>query len=175
MNPIIRSFAPVAHQQARLLILGSMPGKASLATGQYYAHPRNLFWSIMQQLFAIDPVAQYPDRLEALKSCGIALWDVLGECERRSSLDGDIIETSIVPNDLPGFLRQYAQIRHIAFNGGKAEQVFKRYVLPRLTLAGEMNFLRLPSTSPANASIALEHKLTSWRQVTNLLTEPACF
>ena len=163
----VYSFPPVARADASVLILGSMPGKASLAANQYYAHPHNLFWPFMQQLFGADPALGYQERLHLLQAHGIALWDVLKECYRSSSLDGDIVETSIVANDFAGFFAQYRQIRRIFFNGAKAEQAFKRYVLPGLGNVGEMQLVRLPSTSPANASIPISKKLESWQRITS--------
>jgi TDG/mug DNA glycosylase family protein len=142
-----------------------MPGKASLAANQYYAHRHNLFWPIMQQLFGIDPIVHYQERLAILQSHGIALWDVLKECFRTSSLDGDIVETSIIPNDFASFFGQHRQIRRIFFNGAKAEHAFKRYVLPGLTAMENISLVRLPSTSPANASIPMGKKLQSWQAI----------
>jgi TDG/mug DNA glycosylase family protein len=161
----VYSFPPVAKPDAKILILGSMPGKASLAANQYYAHRHNLFWPIMRQLFGIDSTCAYEERLALLQSHGIALWDVLKECYRSSSLDGDIVETSIIPNDFAAFFTQHRQIRHVFFNGAKAEQAFRRYVLPGLTSMEEISLVRLPSTSPANASIAMNNKLHSWQRI----------
>jgi double-stranded uracil-DNA glycosylase len=143
-----------------------MPGKASLAASQYYAHRHNLFWPIMQQLFGIDPTSTYEERLALLQSQGIALWDVLKECFRSSSLDGDIVETSIIANDFATFFAQHSHIRRIFFNGEKAEKAFKRYVLPGLTGMEDISLVRLPSTSPANASITRDRKLQSWQTIT---------
>ena len=161
----IYSFAPVAQLDARILILGSMPGKASLAANQYYAHPHNLFWPIMQQLFGADRTLPYQERLAILQAHGIALWDVLKECERHTSLDGDIVETSIIANDFAAFFSRHQQIRRIFFNGAKAEQAFKRYVATGLTGIEGISMLRLPSTSPANASIPPNDKLQSWQRL----------
>lgn len=166
----VHSFPPVARADATTLILGSMPGKASLVENQYYAHPHNLFWPIVHQVFGVALADSYEKRLDLLQSNGIALWDVIKECYRSSSLDGDIVETSIVPNDFAMFFAGHRQIRHVFFNGAKAEQAFKRYVLSGLAHLCdeqwvEMQWTKLPSTSPANASIPLGKKLESWQQI----------
>jgi double-stranded uracil-DNA glycosylase len=158
----IRSFPPVARIDAKVLILGSMPGKVSLTRQQYYAHARNLFWPLMGELFGAGPDLPYELRLARLQECGVALWDVLHECERISSLDAHIIENSIVANNFAGFLARHTAIRRICFNGTKAEQAFRRYVLPEIPLTIEL--VGLPSTSPANASIPLEIKRQRWQE-----------
>lgn len=162
----VHSFAPISTPSASVLILGSMPGKASLAAHQYYAHPRNDFWPIMGKLLAIPQEAPYEVRCHALLSADIALWDVLKTCTRSSSLDSDIIASSIVTNDFEGFLRLHPEIRTIFFNGAKAENIFNRYVIPKLSPAfAKPCKVRLPSTSPANASIPFAEKLAQWRVV----------
>src|SRR5690606_33770370 len=95
----IYSFPPIARSDATRLILGSMPGKLSLARSEYYAHPRNVFWSIMAALAGFDASAPYESRCQALRETRIAVWDVLAACIRESSLDADIVSASISPND----------------------------------------------------------------------------
>lgn len=158
----LEGFAPIADGQARLLILGSMPGGHSLRIGEYYAHPRNLFWSIMAELCGFDATLAYPQRLEALKSAGIALWDVLHACRREGSADAKIDDASIEINDIAGFLRQHQRIGAILCNGAKAEQCFRRHVRPTLDDAS-LPCLRLPSTSPAHAALGRPQKLAVWR------------
>ncbi|MDR2837726.1 MAG: DNA-deoxyinosine glycosylase [Azonexus sp.] len=164
---IVHSFPPVAAPDARILILGSMPGKVSLAQRQYYAHPQNLFWRIMGELFDAGWEMPYEQRLERLQQSGVALWDVLQECVRDSALDSDIAEDSIVANDFSGFFAQHAKIRRVFFNGAKAEQVFRRYVAPTIGDQPACEWFRLPSTSPANASIPLATRLAQWRRITS--------
>ena len=160
----VRSFPPVADRASRVLILGSMPGVASLRAGQYYAHPRNAFWRIMGELVGVDPSAAYEARLAGLLARGIALWDVLASCAREGSLDSEIDEASIVPNPFAGFLRAHPGIRTVCFNGAKAEASFRRHVLPDLARErARLAFHRLPSTSPANAAIPYPKKLEAWR------------
>ena len=161
--PLVRSFPPIVTPDAEVLILGSMPGAASLAAGQYYAHRQNAFWRIVGALYGCPADAPYPQRVRALQAAGIAVWDVLHACERTGSLDARITRASEVPNDLPGFLGAHPSIRRIAFNGGLAEQAFRRHVAPQLGGACP-ELLRLPSTSPAHASLSFDDKLAAWRR-----------
>jgi TDG/mug DNA glycosylase family protein len=160
----VHSFPPVSGPGSRVLILGSMPGKASLRAEQYYAHPRNAFWRILSECFGIAADAPYERRLEALVEQRLALWDVLRSCTREGSLDSEIVEASIEPNDFGSFLAAHTELRAVCFNGAKAEASFRRYVLPSLP-ERELAYHRLPSTSPANASIPYADKLAAWRVV----------
>lgn len=164
---LLHSFPPLARPDARILILGSMPGVASLDAGQYYAHPRNAFWPIMATLTGCAATQPYAQRTHALLDAGIAVWDVLAACERAGSLDTAIAPASMQANDFAGFFRAHPQIRHVFFNGGLAEQSFRRLVLkPMQTAAAEppftCHFLRLPSTSPAHAGRSLAEKQRVW-------------
>lgn len=159
----VRSFAPVARDDARVLVLGSMPGVASLAARQYYAHPRNAFWPVMSGITGVAADAAYAQRLAGLEAQRIALWDVLRSCMRIGSLDADIDDASIVANDFAGFLQRHRRITHVFFNGGKAEAAFRRHVLRGVIATfPDLVFLRLPSTSPANASYSLARKAECW-------------
>jgi len=159
--PLCHGFPPVAGPRARCLILGSMPGRASLQADQYYAHERNAFWRIMGELFGAGPDQSYAQRLATLQAAGIALWDVIAACERAGSLDADIVGASVRANDFAAFLRQQPEIRRVFFNGAAAEAAFRRYVLPGL--AGRPLLLqRLPSTSPAHAARSYGEKLAAW-------------
>ena len=161
----VYSFPPISDPASRLLILGSMPGKVSLRAKQYYAHPQNAFWRIIAALFNLDAAAPYELRVEALRDRGIALWDVMKSCTRASSLDSDVVEASIVPNAFPSFLRAHPRIATICFNGAKAEESFQKYALPKLGARCDIAYYRLPSTSPAHASLSFAKKLAAWRAV----------
>lgn len=159
-----RSFPPIAAPNAEILILGSMPGQASLAANEYYAHPRNGFWPIMAQLLNFDPKAPYAERLQALTLARIALWDVLHSCTRRGSLDANIDSDSSIANDFSAFLGQRPSIKRIFFNGAKAESTFIKHVTPKLDSSGIL-ISRLPSTSPAHAALSFEEKLQAWKAI----------
>ena len=160
----IYSFKPIADKNARVLILGSMPGIMSLTAGRYYAHPQNAFWRILGALLGFDPASPYPDRVHALNNARIALWDVLHSCVREGSLDTKIDSATLVANDFKPFFSSHAKIERVFFNGTKAEACYRRHVLPGL---GEtkLGYFRLPSTSPANASMAFAKKLEAWRAI----------
>ena len=162
--PVIGSFPPVATSDAAVLILGSMPGAASLAARQYYAHPRNAFWPIMEALFAISPALPYQDRLSALAGRRVALWDVMASCVRPGSLDSSIVKTSVTPNDFTAFFRTHQKIHTVFFNGAKAEETWRRFVAPNGELPS-LRRVRLPSTSPAHAGKTLEEKIEEWQVV----------
>ena len=162
----VRSFDPIAARNAKILILGSMPGRASLAAGQYYAHKQNAFWAIVCGLLGIDAASPYQARVRALRASCIALWDVLHSCVRPGSLDSSIKQE--IPNDFDAFFRRHPAITHVFFNGAKAEASYRRHVLLRIgrTLRDRVICLsRLPSTSPAHASMTHARKLTAWRAV----------
>lgn len=154
-------FPAVARADARILILGSLPSQRSIADQQYYAHPKNAFWPIMEALFGIH--GGYSDRLEQLLERKIGLWDVLRSSVRAGSLDARIELGSASANDFETFLCAHADIRLIAFNGKKAEQLFARFV-DNESLRGRIRRTGLPSTSPAYAAMPFSGKLARWRQ-----------
>lgn len=162
------SFPPAGNRKARVLILGSMPGEASLKANQYYAHPRNHFWPIMGELFGAGPDLPYRKRLAVLAGAGVVLWESLESCVRPGSLDTAIEEE--LPNDFESFFATHRKITHVFFNGAKAEQSFRRHVLPTLSHAG-LILQRLPSTSPAHAGRNLAAKLEHWIAVKDALSQ----
>ncbi len=155
------SFPPIAAPCPRALILGSMPGVKSLQENQYYAHPRNSFWQIMGALFNA-PVSSYAQRRALIKGNALALWDVLKSCTRRGSLDSNIRNAEA--NDFAAFLKKHAGITRISFNGATAEKEFKKRVWPHLPegVAARLELKRLPSTSPAHASMNMARKQKEW-------------
>lgn len=157
----ISGFPPVAAADARVLILGSMPGVASLHAGEYYAHPRNPFWRIMAEVTGVPAHAAYAQRIAGLCDAGIALWDVIAECRRAGSLDTAIARDSVRANDFAGFLDAHVGIRLVLFNGGAAEAYFRRLVMPGLRNL-PLRYARLPSTSPAHAARGWQEKRDLW-------------
>ncbi len=162
MSTPICCFPPIANAQAQILILGSMPGVASLQQQQYYAHPRNQFWRIMSHLLQQETWLDYPHKVTTLLQKNIALWDVIQSCQRTGSLDSAIAKNSIIPNDFASFLQQHPGIQYVYFNGATAEQAFKQWVLPNLS-APSLQLQRLPSSSPAHAGLSLQQKLEQWQ------------
>jgi len=156
----------VAEGNAVILILGSMPGVESLRQQQYYAHPKNMFWDMMGDMFGAGHGFSYSERLEVLKKNRVALWDVAHRCTRRGSLDANIEAATVVPNAFTALYRDCPHIRFVFFNGKKASELYRRLVLPELTKDMlQLEYATLPSTSPANVSIDRAEKMRRWQLV----------
>ncbi|MDE2347494.1 MAG: DNA-deoxyinosine glycosylase [Gammaproteobacteria bacterium] len=163
MSDAAVGFAPVADAAARVLILGTLPGRVSLARREYYAQHRNAFWPIMGVLYGAGPEIPYPQRLQRLCAARVALWDVCAAATRPGSLDSAIDPRSVVPNDFSAFFAAHPRIAILCFNGAAAESMFRRLVSPTLGAApSRFELRRLPSTSAANASLCHERKLAAW-------------
>jgi len=161
-----RCFPPIARKDAETLILGSLPGRRSLEEQQYYAHPQNAFWKLMAAIFETEPTSDYDARIRLLLRQRIALWDVFAAAERPGSLDSDIVHATAEANDFREFLRAHRKIRRVFFNGKKAEEIFRRRVLPRIAAEfPDITYEGLPSTSPAHAGLSFEKKLARWRVI----------
>lgn len=156
-TPLRHGLPPVIDRRTRIVVLGSFPGEASLAAAQYYAHPRNQFWPLLAALLGDDLAAlPYAARLARLADHRVGLWDVIAACRRSGSLDSAIRDA--VYNDLAGLRARAPQLRLVLHNGAQSARL-----LPH-TLALGVPALRLPSTSPANASWSFERKLQAWRE-----------
>lgn len=150
-------FDPVVDANTRLLILGSLPGDASLKAGQYYGHPQNAFWRLVGGVIGRDLAAlPYPDRLEALKAAHVGLWDVIAGAERKGSLDADIRNAEAA--DLRQLIADLPGLRALAFNGATAAKIGRR------SLAGVEGpaLIDLPSSSPAHATRSFAQKAEAW-------------
>ena len=163
---LARGFPPVIDERARLLVLGSLPGRASLEARQYYAQPQNAFWRIMGALVGAGPELAYGLRLECLKRSSLGLWDVLAAGQRKGSLDTAIVRSTAVVNDFASLFERYQGIELVCFNGRTAEALYRRRVLPSLPPRCAGIALRsLPSTSPAHAGMPFAAKLERWSTV----------
>ena len=161
-----RCFAPVIDIRTRLLVLGSLPGEASLAAGRYYAHPRNQFWALIGTAAGIELAAlAYEERLERLLEAGIGLWDVIASAARRGSLDAAIRDP--VPNALGALVAGLPKLRAVAFNGSTAARIGRR----ALECNEELALVDLPSSSPARA-MPFESKRDEWLKLSHWLYAP---
>jgi double-stranded uracil-DNA glycosylase len=160
---ISSGFDAVASATARVLILGSLPGRVSLEKRQYYAQPQNAFWRLMGQQFDFRADLPYSRRLGELKKNRIALWDVCASAHRPGSLDAAIDTATVRPNDFAAFFARHRAVSTVFFNCGKAESLYKRLVLPILPAdLRPLTYTLLPSTSPAHASLSMAAKLRCW-------------
>jgi hypoxanthine-DNA glycosylase len=166
--PLLHGFQPVVDDNARALILGSFPSVQSLAARQYYANPRNAFWPITSKLFGFDANSPYESRLAALRSHGVALWDVLHKCRRIGSADSAIDPKSMVINNFTELFANYPTITQVLFNGAKATELYRRLAHP----AERIQYQRLPSTSPAHA-MRPGAKLAAWRAISASIASAA--
>jgi hypoxanthine-DNA glycosylase len=157
-TPLLEGLPPIIDDDARVLILGNMPSATSLAAQQYYANPRNGFWRITGEVFEFDADAPYDARVTALRTRGVAVWDVLRQCRRQGSLDSAVEPDSMVANDFERLFDAYPTIVRVCFNGAAAEKNFVRL----LNIDRPVRSLRLPSTSPAQ-TMRYEDKLRAWR------------
>ena len=153
-------FEPVEDAVAQVLILGTLPSAESLRLNEYYAKKANSFWRIMGDLVGAIPEMAYQNRLRILKENGIALWDVCLSAERAGSVDANILQSSVVPNDFESFLHTHNRIQQICLNGQPAERMFRRRVRTDISRS---RCEVLPSTSPAHAKLTYREKLACWR------------
>ncbi|MDR3600751.1 MAG: DNA-deoxyinosine glycosylase [Desulfosporosinus sp.] len=162
----LTSFLPIIEKNARILILGSMPGVESLRLQQYYANPRNQFWKILYELFDTQASQVYAERVSFLKSKKIAVWDVIGTCYREGSLDSKIREEQV--NDLSALFKAYPDLKTVLFNGGKAYETYKKWL--GFERSSDITFHKLTSSSPANTK-RYEEKLREWSVIADILKD----
>lgn len=188
MTEIAESFPPIVGTEVHTLILGTVPGQASLKSAQYYAHPRNAFWPIMmamigkqQPCYEAQQSMGYTQRCQLISEHGYAVWDVLASCTRPGSLDSKIIKSTELPNDIASLVQSHPELTRIVCNGRTAENLFKRHILKSLPRpvhlldkhinnpedeppAEAIRLVSLPSTSPAMASLTLANKYQVWAE-----------
>lgn len=166
---LLTGFPPLARADARVLVLGSMPGVASLTAGRYYAHPANLFWRLLADVLGEACPDSMEERTALLLRRRIAVWDVVYRCRRAGSLDAAIDASSVEANDIAGFVAAHPALRAICFNGAAAEQLFRRHAGAAVdAVRPDVELLRLPSSSPANASWSYARKRDVWRRLAEL-------
>ena len=153
---ICESFEPVYASDAKVLIVGSMPGVKSLQAQEYYAHPRNAFWPILFDVFGQEKTDDYAQKKRLIVENKVALWDVARMCEREGSLDSDMRQIAF--NDFGALFAACTQIRAVLCNGGTAHSLFIKS-----GYAGDKVVLRLPSTSPAY-TLSYEKKRAAWKE-----------
>jgi double-stranded uracil-DNA glycosylase len=154
-------FPPISSPSARVLILGSLPGRLSLERGEYYANPQNAFWKIIAARVP-DLPSDYAGRVRAIIELRVALWDVLAAATRFGSLDAEIADDAI-PNNFRAFFHAHPDIGLIGLNGGTAAKFYERRVVPTLTEAQRLIVrTTLPSTSPAHAGLPFAEKAARW-------------
>ncbi|TXR54620.1 DNA-deoxyinosine glycosylase [Reinekea thalattae] len=161
MSDLIQSFSVASGKAPTTLILGSIPGVASLEASQYYAHPRNAFWPIVCAYYGIDINQDYNVRLEQLNQNGVALWDVLKNAERKGSLDSAIKKHSIIANPIDQWLATQERVKKILLNGGTAKKEFMRHFASYIKNR-DIDVIACPSTSPAYAAMRFEEKQQRW-------------
>ena len=167
--PLVHSFEPVIGVDPRILILGSMPGVISLQATQYYGNPRNAFWSVLSELFGINIDCDYEQRIDQVSRLPLILWDTIKACHREGSLDSSIQKHQLVANDIVALLNRYSSVRLVVFNGAASEKYFRQLVKPDLPDENDLTFLKMPSTSPANAGSSFQQKLAAWKELLEYL------
>ena len=166
--PPSRGMRYFADARTRVLVVGTLPGQASLAARQYYAQPQNAFWRVIEDLHGVPRTLPYRQRVAALLEHGIGVWDVCASAHRPGSLDSSIARESIVANDFARLYRRWPGIGLVCFNGATAATLYRKLVLPTLdTATAWIRYVVLPSTSPAHASMPYAEKLERWRTVTS--------
>ena len=153
------SFDPISNAETTILILGTMPGDKSLELGEYYGHSRNRFWKIISTITDNDLPLTYTDKKALLLKTKIGIWDVTHKANRKGSLDSVIEDTE--PNHLNSFIARHKNLKVIGFNGKKAQALFDKY----FDRQSGLNYISLPSTSPANTGIDFDNICKQWRQL----------
>lgn len=162
-----KCFEPIADAESTVLILGTMPGLASINAGQYYGHKDNLFWDIIFRVCNPDwkieelVTADYDTKTKLLLTNHIAVWDVLQFCDRKGNLDKDIINKIL--NDFENFFQKHPNIKIVFFNGKKAAEYFEE-LKSELVISNNRIFITLPSTSPSNTTNSF-YILKEWLQI----------
>lgn len=161
-NPVKEGMLPFGSKQPKILILGTLPSEISLSKGEYYANPRNRFWTIMSSLLKETQCSSYSDKEKMLMRHGIMLWDVMKEAERDGSMDVNI--GNGITNDILGLLENHPTIKVIGFNGDKSQKFFQKHIGTE-NVPQHIRLVSLRSTSPANAQFSIEQMIANWSQL----------
>ncbi len=155
------SFDSISNSETRILILGSLPGDKSIELSEYYGHSRNRFWKILSTITNNELPLTYPDKKAFLLKTQIGVWDVAHKANRKGSLDSAIENEE--PNDLDSFIARHKNLKVVGFNGKKSEALFNKYFKRKIGI----EYISLPSTSPANAGIDFDNICKAWLQLMN--------
>lgn len=158
MERVVHEIPPVYDEHSQILILGSFPSVKSRESQFFYGHPQNRFWKVLAEIFGEEIPVSVKEKKKLLLDNHVAVWDVIASCTIEGSSDSSIKD--VVPNDLSCILKA-ANIRQIYCNGGTSYRLFCKYCQPVFNRTA----VKLPSTSPANASYRLERLVGEWRQI----------
>ena len=165
MDEIIKSYEPIVNEKSNCMILGTMPSVISLQKNEYYGNPQNAFWKIIFNLFDKPLSNDYEIKKAILLQNNIALWDVIYSCSREGSSDEKIINS--IPNDFIRLFNQYKGIQKVYFNGKNAEKYYRKLVDVK-KIRNDIQYIVLPSTSPANV-VTFNEKLKIWKNQITIL------
>ncbi len=161
LTGVTEGFAPILGKAPAVLVLGTLPSQKSLEKSEYYGHPQNGFWRIMSTLVGAE--GDYGRRCRRLMDARIAVWDVLAASVRPGSMDADIDMATATANPLAELVNAEATLERVCFNGQAAAKLFRRLV-PVERIDRNIDFMTLPSTSPAYAAMSLAEKTRRWRE-----------
>ena len=153
---MIEGFAPLIGAEPKYLILGSAPSVVSLKQQEYYGNKQNSFWTVVSKIFAVPQFDDYISKENFILNHNIILWDVVKTCTRKGSLDSDIKD--VIANEISEMLNRYPSIKHVMFNGQKAEKLYKKHIS---YYPDNISFTTLPSSSPAY-TLKVEQKIKIW-------------
>lgn len=160
MDKVTHTFEPIYNKDSKVLILGTFPSVKSREEEFYYGHPQNRFWKVISAITGEPLPTTIEDKKTVLLNHNIAIWDVIKSCEIEGSSDSSI--KNVVANDISKIL-QVANIRKVYANGDKAYRLYLRHCYKETG----REIMKLPSTSPANASYSLERLLEQWKIIEN--------
>lgn len=157
-DTVIHPIQPMFNEDSRILILGTFPSVKSREGQFFYHHPQNRFWKVLAAVCQVDVPSSIEEKTQFLLKHNIAVWDVIQSCEISGSSDSSI--KNVVPNDL-SIILDHSKVERIFANGNKSYELYIRYCLSKVG----RDIIKLPSTSPANASFSLERLIEAWKVI----------